>query len=629
MPKDNNDIIGLKTKAVPVKPKEIGIDTTDNFTSEVLDAASSSELDMSILESFSTVAQTREEVYNLIDTMSQDDKVSSILETYAEDIVETNDEGKVVWCDSSDEKVAKYVTYLLDSLNVDKNIYSWAFKLVKYGDLYLRLYRESDYGDDLLFGDDTEEESKKPLKEDVKLHIKGKDDHFVHYVEAVDNPGEMFELTKFGKTMAFIKASTRIMQNYDKNSVGSLNPYLTYKMQKNDVNIYPATEYVHAALEDNSGRTPEKVSIFTKENEESTDSNSYTVRRGQSLLYNTFKIWRELTLLENSVLLNRLTKSAIVRILNVDVGDMPKEQVQNFMDRLKAKIEQKSALNVGESMAEYTNPGPIENIIYVPTHGTQGQITAQAIGGDVDPKQLTDLDRFTNEFYGAFRIPKAYFGWTDDGAGFNGGQSLSIISARYGKAVKRIQNTLCQCITDLINIFLLDKGLKSYINRFVIRMQAPVTQEELDRRENMRNIIGVNSDAMNLINSVVTDEVLKVKIVKELLSSCIGNPNVIALLQEQIDMMENPEEENDNDKDNDNKEDKKDKRPKPIGSSGPSEPSEGELFDNISEPEEEIPTEEPFETPEEGEEIIEPTNGEDSYLPNPAELGLDLTNNEQ
>lgn len=619
MPTNNNiDIIGKKTNAVPVKQKEIGIDTTKNLTLNILDAAEVSELDMSAIESFSNVAQTREEVYTLIDTMSQDDKISSILETYTEDTVETNDQGSVVWCESSDESVAKYVTYLLDSLNVDKNIYGWTSKLIKYGDLYLKLYRESDYGDDLLFGK-TEENKRSSLNEDVKLHISGKGDHYVHYVEAVPNPGEMFELTKFGKTMGFIKAPVTIQQNYDKNSV--LNSLLNYKMKRNDISIYDATEFVHACLEDNSSRTPEEVSIFLndKDLEENKESATYTVRRGQSLLYNSFKIWRELTLLENSVLLNRLTKSAIVRILNVDVGDMPKEQVNNFMQRLKDKIEQKSALNVGQSMIEYTNPGPIENIIYVPTHGTQGTITAQAIGGDVDPKQLTDLDWFNNELYGSFRIPKAYFGWTDDGAGFNGGTSLSILSARFGKAIKRIQNTICQAITDLINLFLLDKGLTSYINKFVIRMQAPVTQEELDRRENMRNKVGVVNDIMSQVGQVVTDEIIKLKIVKELLANSIADPEVISLIQEQIDLMENPVEE---------EKEKKEKpdKPSPINSNSESS-NEGPFDINVNNAEIEEPELETSET-----ETIEPVEtqvpdvgGEESYLPSGSELDVDLT----
>ena len=73
------------------------------------------------LDAFTGITQSRENVYQLIDAMASDDRVSAILETYTADSVETNDKGQVVWCESSDEDIANYVSYLLDVLNVDKN----------------------------------------------------------------------------------------------------------------------------------------------------------------------------------------------------------------------------------------------------------------------------------------------------------------------------------------------------------------------------------------------------------------------------------------------------------------------------------------------------------------------------
>ena len=93
-------------------------------------------------------------------------------------------------------------------------------------------------------------------------------------------------------------------------------------------------------------------------------------------------------------------------------------------------------------MTEYTNPGPIENNIYVPTHEGIGAISTSQIGGDVDVKSLADLSYYQDKLFGNLRVPKQYFGVTDDAAGFNGGSSLSIISSRYGKMIKRIQNTM-------------------------------------------------------------------------------------------------------------------------------------------------------------------------------------------
>lgn len=71
---------------------------------------------------------------------------------------------------------------------------------------------------------------------------------------------------------------------------------------------------------------------------------------------------------------------------------MPKPQVKNTLRRVKELIEQKTAINTGISMSEYPNPGPIENNIYLPTHGGQGAVTIGQIGGDVDVKSLADLD---------------------------------------------------------------------------------------------------------------------------------------------------------------------------------------------------------------------------------------------
>lgn len=645
--KDNSLKAGTKIEPVPKKEPEIGVDTTDDLSSVILDGIQTSRVDLSSIDSFGNVAQTRESIYNLIDTMTEDDRVSAVLETYSEDTIETNESGDSVWCESSDDKVNKYVTNLLDGLNVNKNVYEWTYSLIKYGDVYLRLYRESDYGDDLLFGDGGKEKAKPKavnesveeqladvddvpaLNEGTKLVMHEQGDHYVNYVEMVPNPSEMFELTKFGKTAGYIQAPTRVQRVFDANT--AYTDYMAYKMKKSDVFVYSATDFVHASLKaNNQSRCPEEVSIFV--NDSDYDSNksaaTYKVRKGQSMLYNLFRVWRELSLLENSVMLSRLTKSSVLRIINVEVGDMPKDKVRDLVTRLKTNMEQKSSLDVGNGIQEYTNPGPVENTLYTTSHQGTGTITATNVGGDYDPKQLTDLDYFLNKFYGALRVPKQFFALTDDGAGFNGGQSLSIISSRYGKAVKRIQGTICQLVTDLVNLYLVDRKLLTYINKFKIKMQAPVTQEEIDRRDNLRNRMGVINDTMNQINGVVTDPEIKLEITKEMLSPTLP-PEVITLLQRQIDMNKGGE------------------RPEKTNAKAPVSPSKGGADETggaepeggrpesspksldsklgMGAPEGEEPQTSAEEEPEAGGE--ETNGGEESYLPNPSELGISLVGN--
>ena len=63
-------------------------------------------------------------------------------------------------------------------------------------------------------------------------------------------------------------------------------------MKSNDVNIYQADDYVHAYLEDNITRYPETVDLFVDEADYKSNTNgqSYQVRRGQSLLYDKYKV---------------------------------------------------------------------------------------------------------------------------------------------------------------------------------------------------------------------------------------------------------------------------------------------------------------------------------------------------
>lgn len=558
---DADGLYDKQTKPVPVPEKNIGIDTDQELFWNIIGAAQVGKLDINALESFTRVSQSRDQVYNLIDMMSEDSRVSPILEAYAEDATEYNSSGQIVWAESQDPDVSKHVNFILESCRVDKNIYNWVHSLCKYGDCYLRLYRESDYDQDDLFikkAKEAEEaqraklnESKENLKEDVKIKVYSKNDNFKYYLEKVPNPAEMFELTKFGKTYGYIKAEVSSLSQARTSTQAMLdNNYFRYRFKSNDVELYEPTTFVHACLEDNSSRTPEEVSIFTYDENIKTDdgqdkeveSTGYTVKRGESLLYNTFKVWRELALLENSVLLNRVTKSAIVRIIGIEVGDMAKDQVAIHLQQIKALMEQKASLDTGKSMNEYTNPGPIENNIYVPTRNGKGAITTSQVGGDVNVGQLVDLDHFQDKFYGAMRVPKQYFGVTDDNAGFSGGQSLTIISSRYAKMIKRIQNAIIQALTDAINIYLMSSNLDTYVNNFTIKMTPPTTQEDIDRRDNTAGKIQLTSDIMTLITDI-EDQTTKLKILKTLLSDIITDPEVIDLLQEEIDKLEKEKED--------------------------------------------------------------------------------------
>lgn len=614
----NNKNTKYTPKSVP--ERNIGIDYTDDFWELMGEAVQSSQVDISSINALSNLAQNRESLYQTLDTMAQDPVISAMLEIYTEDATETNENGQIVWVEAEESEVTAYVEFLLDSLRIDKHIYKWMYSLVKYGDVYLKLFRESDFEDDLLSNKERTKlnekfdklevgsEDKEVQKlEEARIVAYSNDDRLVNYIDIVPNPAEMFELTKFGKSYAYVKANNLPTMQGD--PVNAFNLTQLYKFRRRDVLVYNAVSHVHGALEDNASRTPEQIQIFLNDKDEITaqEATIYTVRRGQSILASMYKKWRQIMLLESSLLLNRLTKSSLVRVIEVETADLPKEQVKPYLMRIKTMLEQKASLNIDGNMSEYTNPGPMENNVYVPTHQGVGAINIQQLGGDVNVKDIADIDYFKNGFYAASRIPKQFLGDTDDATGFNGGTSLSIVSSRYAKTIKRIQSVMVQTLTDAINILLLDRGLDRYVNQFTLRMQEPVSQEELDKREARISEIGIVRDVMDLISDV-EDESVKFKILKSMLSSAINNTEVLDYIQDEIDKMVKQESEDSDfgksdDSDIDSILDEREDSPSP-------DTSLGDLFGDDDNTE------------------ISTSADEDDSLPTPAELGAgDMSDN--
>ena len=606
----DNSIYGNKIKKVTPEGKESDVGISDVMYDNIIQSGINSTLDLSGINSLSQQATTRNEMYNIYDTMCEDGQISAVIKTYAEDATQRNAEGNIVWATSNDSNIAYLINYYIDSLNIDKNIYKWAYSLCKYGDLYIRLYRESEY-DDAIFG-----KKNRNLTEDVKIKAFKKNDKYAHYVEMVTNPAEMFELTKFGKTVGFIKSPVDGVIVRSQNNIDFMN--YAYKFKRNDITIYPPTEFVHAAIEDNVSRYEESVNIFLNDSDYDNDNNaySYTVKRGQSLLSNVYKTWRELQLLEASVLLNRVTKSSIVRLINVEVGDMPKENVAKTLMGIKQMIEQKAAINKGSGMSEYTNPGPIENNVYVPTHDGVGAISTTQIGGDVDVKSLADLEWYLNKLYGSLQVPKNFFSQNDDAAGFNGGQSLTIISSRYAKTVKHIQNILTQLLKDIFNLILLDKGLDSYINNFEVHIQPPVTQEDIDRMENQSTKVQLSRDIMDMLSDI-EDAPARLKILKSLMKNIVTDPDIIKELDEQIELaiaekepVEEPQQNNtDSDDDSEIFSLKDEEESSITDDSEDTEKSDNDMYTDIN--------------TEEGDTS---EKSYDTILPSPDQLGIDLVN---
>ena len=521
----NNNYINTITKPVENKINiNAGIDTTNEIIDNILAGGLNSA---SIANITSTANMTRGQKYQVIDTMCQDSQVSSVLNTFVSETCVPNDAGDIVWCESDNPQISKFVNYLLKNLQINKNIFSWVYCLLKYGDFYLKLYRESDL---------PQYSNKEKLNESVLVDVNNPNDKLVYYVEQVTDPSTIFELNAYGQTYGFIE--TPFNNLYTTQTLFDNFYTQNYKL-KQDTTIYSADSFVHGYLQ-NYNRRPEQIELFNED--DNKKSTIFNIISGTSILLPAYKVWREKSLLENSILLSRITKSSIARVISVDVPDMPKEQVKATLARIKSLFEQKTAINTDSGMSEYTDPGPIENNIYTATHNGQGAISVQSIGGDADVKGLADLDNWVNKFYAAFGIPKHYFGYTDDGAGFNGGTSLSILSSVFAKQVENTKRAIISTLTTLVNIYLLDKGCPAYVNNFTLKMIKTATQEDKDLLEAKSNQINEISSAMSLFD-IVENKENKLKILKTLTKSLNWDSNIIEAIDNEIELSKNQSKE--------------------------------------------------------------------------------------
>lgn len=534
------DVLGIRVRGVPDIRDSVPVaQPPEDFGTTLIELDGSSLFDYGQLNQFRTLTDDRNLQYKMYDEMAEDSIISAALELYADDATQYNTKGQVIWAESDDVDIAKFANRLIDILQLNENAWDHIYSLVKYGDLYLELFRDDELDDDGLITTDL-------TVGNIKVQSNREGAKLAEYLERVPNPATIYDLVKRGKTVGFIRvpespssAADQVMYGY------------TYFQQGQDIDILPPDKYVHIMLSNNTTRFPETLNVnVVPEDDEDLISevddikvDTYKIKRGYSILYSVYKIYRELKLMEDSLLLNRVTRSSIIRIIQVEMGDMPADNERNVLKRLKQLIEQKNFLDKGaETFSNMANPGPIENMIYVPTRDGKGAVTAQTLGGDVNVKDIADMDYYANKLFGGLKIPKQFLGDTDDAAGFNGGTSLTKLDSRYARTIKRIQNNYISGITTLINLFALSHGLIDYVNNFTIRMTSPATTEDSEREEMQKNRISIVDDFMRLLD---TDEYISTKTKKEIMVQFLNNylnePEIADLI-EQDDTVDKAEE---------------------------------------------------------------------------------------
>lgn len=541
---------------VRVVPKQTASDITtftkekDSLPNKMQDAVNSGKrIDLTDLLEITSLKGDRNKKYEIFEEMVADGRIGAAVEMYANDSVSYNSNGKVIWIESQDSQIVNYANKLLDDLNIDNNLWSYAYCLCLYGDVYLETFENTSYDDSkptLLL---------EPVKSSpyirTQKNIKGT--KLERYIEKIPNPANVYDLQQKGKTCGYIRTEEPVQ-----NSIYN-NTYI-YSGTVDKLDVLSSTKFVHICLSPNINRFPEKFTLVKEELIEKTDENGYidgshtegsgeslsfTVKTGQSILENVYGPYQTLKLKEESVLLERVTKSSITRVIQVELGDLPESQKRKKLQELKNQIEQQLQMNKETgNIQSRAGAQPTENIIYTTTKNGKGAISTVNIGGDADLGNMEDIDQSEDKLYGSLLIPKALLGADMEGSGLSNGGSLTEMNATYARRIKRIQIALQNGIKDLINIFALSDGLDNVVNNFEVKLTPIITVEDNRRDELLQNKIRNVNDLLDILSKAgdeVINESTTLNIILDWMSKYLNQQDVVDIINERIKELDNEE----------------------------------------------------------------------------------------
>lgn len=230
---------------------------------------------------------------------------------------------------------------------------------------------------------------------------------------------------------------------------------------------------------------------------------------GDSILYPASTAWEQLKMVEDSLVVYRMTKASDRIIYYVDVGNATPEEAYDIVNRWRKAIKKREHLNIraGDYRTQW-NPVAIDADLFWPVReGSNSRI--EKLSGSPNISDIVDVEYQRNKLFGALRIPKGFMGFEESQGVFTGESTLSSQSIRFASTIKSIRKAFLSGIRRLVAIQLVYKGIdpEDPKNSFKVGM-APVSYlDELMRSKVYQLRMDMVQTSMNIgSQSQILDE---------------------------------------------------------------------------------------------------------------------------
>ena len=360
------------------------------------------------IESSMAYQQVRIDLFRDYDSMDTDPILSSALDIYADECTAKNEHGNVLKIHHEDDNIKQILENLFyDILNVEFNLWPWTRNLVKYGDFFLQLEIAEEEGIGIV--------NVMPLSPYEVSRVEGFDQ---------ENP----------QRVKFVYAPYQ-------------NPYGAYGMSpKKEFENY---EMAHLRLNSDSNFLP----------------------YGKSIIEGGRRVWKQLMLMEDAMLIHRVMRAPEKRIFKIDVGNIPPNEVDNYMQKIINNS--KKVPFVDEKTGEYNLKYNIQNLIedyYMPVRGNDNGTSIDTLKG-LEYNMIDDINYLKNKLMASLKIPKAYLGYEED---TNGKATLASMDIRFAKTIERVQRVLISELTKIAIVHLYAQGINDdRLTNFTLELTTP------------------------------------------------------------------------------------------------------------------------------------------------------------
>ena len=200
---------------------------------------------------------------------------------------------------------------------------------------------------------------------------------------------------------------------------------------------------------------------------------------GKSMVEPARKTWKQLTMMEDAMMIHRIMRAPEKRIFKIDVGNIPPNEVDAYMQSIIDKM--KKVPYIDQNTGDYNLKFNMQNMMedfYLPTRGGESGTGIESVSG-LDFNAIDDIEYLRNKMMSALRVPKAFLGYDEH---VEGKSTLAAEDIRFARTIERIQRIAVSELTKIAIVHLYTQGYKDEdLVDFELSLTTPSTVYEQEK----------------------------------------------------------------------------------------------------------------------------------------------------